>query len=157
MTDYVQTAEQLGGANAVLLAKMAGDLLNRHYPGWLWAIQIDEDGGVLSILNLRLSGEWGYRFRLSEISGDAKVAVHQFKMAAGEILERFRVPRGTYRYEDWLDAPKFAGMAMPDIGDKTTRTQRVERDGRLSRALQFGTAKLRVTDQPGRRDVEIRL
>lgn len=153
--DYIQHPDQIqGGAALTVLCKAIGDRLQRHYPGWLWVIAPEKDGGVLSIFSLRLSGEWGYRFRLTGppgkdlLSDDAKVAGQQVMRAAGEILERFHVPRGTYRYQDWRDAPKFAGMAKPDLSDKPLFTRKADRDAMLSRALQFGTAGLRVTDVP---------
>ena len=164
MTDeYLQHPDQIrGGAAITVLCKQIGDTLETHYPGWLWLVVPDVEGGVLSILSLRLSGEWGYRFRTADISGDAKVASQQIVRAAGEILERFRVPRGTYRYDAWVDAPKFAGMCVPGLNDKPGLTRRRNRDAMLSRALQFGTANLRVrdvqmTDGSRRRELGLRI
>lgn len=150
MKDYVSTAASLGcRASTVLLVKRMADLLEKHYPGWLWCIQPDERGGVINVFSLRLSGEWGYRFRTMDIQGDPKVADPKIRNAGGEILERFRVPRGVYRYDDWKGAPKdIAGLARADISDKKASTQRFQRDQALTSAIQSGLAKLRVTDTP---------
>ena len=150
MTDYVSTAAELNcRASTVLLVKRMADLLERHYPGWMWCVQPDETGGVINLFSMRLSGEWGYRFRIMDIQGDPKVCDPKIVAAGGEILERFWVPRGIYRYDDWKDAPKdIAGLARADISDKKASTRRFQRDEALSNALQNGMAKLRVTDTP---------
>lgn len=150
MTDYVSTPTDLDcRASTVLLVKRMADLLEKHYPGWLWCVQPDDVGGVINVFSMRLSGEWGYRFRIMDIQGDPKVADPKFIAAGGEILERFKVPRGTYRYEDWRDAPKdIAGLARADISDKKKSTQRFQRDEALSNAIRSGLAKIRVTDTP---------
>jgi hypothetical protein len=114
----------------------------------MWCVQPDERGGVINLFSMRLSGEWGYRFRTMDIQGDPKVCDPKIVAAGGEILERFRVPRGTYRYEDWQEAPKdIAGMARADILDKKPGVRRLQRDMSLTDALHNGMAKLMVRDQ----------
>ena len=145
----------------VLICKQIGDTLEKHYPGWLWAIQPDEFGGVLSIRAMRLSGEWGYVFRLADLQGDAKVVKQLVIRGGGEILERFGVPRGTYRYQDWKGTTKdIAGMALADISDRPLAQRRLQRDAALTTALQNGTVKLLVRDSVGpdgpRRDIALR-
>ena len=148
---FVSHADQLDArASTVVLCKVVGDALERHYPGWMWAIQPDELGGILSIMALRLSGEWGYVFKLADLQGDAKVAVQKVMRGGGEILERFGVPRGTYRYADWAATRKdIAGMAIADLNDKSAATRRYQRDAALSTAMQQGTVKLLVRDSIG--------
>jgi hypothetical protein len=150
MSDYVTSTDDLNcRASTVLLVKRMADLLERHYPGWMWCVQPDDVGGVINLFSMRLSGEWGYRFRILDIQGDPKVCDRVIVAAGGEILERFYVPRGTYRYEDWKQSPKdIAGIARADITDKPKGTQRFQRDEALSNALQHGMAKLRVRDTP---------
>lgn len=149
MNDYVFNARELNcNASTVLLVKRMADLLEKHYPGWLWCVQPDERGGVINIFSMKLSMEWGYRFRTMDIQGDPKVCDPKIVAAGGEILERFRVPRGTYRFEDWKEAPKdIAGIARADITDLKKATQRFQRDEALSNALQNGMARLMVRDQ----------
>jgi hypothetical protein len=144
LNDYVSEASDLQcSASLVLLVKRMADLLERHYPGWMWCVQPDERGGVVNLFSLRLSGEWGYRFRIMDIQGDPKVCDPKIVRAGGEILERFRVPRGTYKYSDWKQAPKdIAGLARADISDKKASVRRLQRDLSLTDALRFGTAKL---------------
>lgn len=149
--DYVTSADDLQArGTTILLCKQIGDTLERHYPGWMWAVQPDERGGILSIRALRLSGEWGYVFKLADLQGDAKVAMQKVMLGGGEILERFGVPRGTYRYQDWKDTRKdVAGMAVMDIADKSAAVRRYQRDSALTTALQTGAVKLVVVDSVG--------
>jgi hypothetical protein len=150
MSEYVSTARDLKcRASTVLLVKRMADLLEKHYPGWMWCVQPDDRGGVINLFSLRLSAEWGYRFRIMDIQGDPRAADPKIVAAGGEILERFRVPRGLYRYEDWKEAPKdIAGLARADISDKKASTRRFQRDEALSNALKNGMAKLQIRDTP---------
>lgn len=143
---YVGTPDQLKcSAATILLVKGIGDALERHYPGWGWAIQPNERGGVLNIRALRLSGEWGYVLLLRKIQDDPRHT--EAIRAAGEILERFRVPRGMYRYEDWKATRKdIAGLAHADISDKAAKVQRTQRDAALTNAVRNGSVKIDVTD-----------
>lgn len=149
---FVSRAEDVQDAKAstILLMKGIGDALEKHYPGWMWAIQPDDRGGVLNIRSLRLSGEWGYVFLLRDIQDDPR---HQKAVrAAGEILERFGVPRGTYRYADWKGAPKdIGGVAFADITDKPLKVRRHQRDAALTGAVRSGRVKLTYQDtvRPG--------
>lgn len=148
MDDYITRPDDLEqSASTVILVKAMGDTLERHYPGWLWAIIPDERGGVVAILSLRLSGEWGYRLKLTDVQGDPRVGMDKVMRAGGEILERFGVPRGTYRYDRWAAAPKdFVNMARADVSDKSRGVQRHQRDAALSSALRMGQAKLITAD-----------
>lgn len=86
LTDAPQVA-----ANELVMAKNMADLLHRHYPGHLWAVNVD--GGMANVRNLALSGQWGFRIKVPLIYSasqfDRKVV-----MAGGELLERYRVRRG---------------------------------------------------------------
>lgn len=148
--EYVTNVANLNcRASTVLLVKRMADLLEKHYPGWLWCVQPDERGGVINIFSMKLSMEWGYRFRTMDIQGDPKVCDPKIVAAGGEILERFWVPRGIYRYEDWKEAPKdIAGVARADITDKRASVQRFQRDEALTNALHNGMAQLRIKDTP---------
>ena len=72
-------------------AKRIADVLERHYPGYLWAVHVDLYGGMATIQSLRLSGEWGCYLKMSSIVNDPFLA--KVKKFGGEILERHRVSR----------------------------------------------------------------
>ncbi len=80
-------------ANDLILAKDMADTLNRHYPGHLWAVNVDGKQGMADIRNLGLSGTWGYRLRLVA-NYSASEFLKRVVSAGGEILERFRLRRG---------------------------------------------------------------
>lgn len=72
-------------------AKRIADCLDRHYPGYLWAVNVDLYGGMATIQSLQLSGEWGCYLKMSSITNDPSLA--KVKQYGGEILERHRVSR----------------------------------------------------------------
>jgi len=75
----------------VVLAKNAADLLEKHYPGYLWAVHVDSEGGVMNVKNHRISYKYGFRLMLKDVYQDPglKCVVR----AGGEMLERARLAR----------------------------------------------------------------
>lgn len=59
-------------------------------PFW-WGVEVN--GSVTYIFNLALSGRYAYTLHTVNVSTD------RVKMAAGEILERFKVPRDYRKYD----------------------------------------------------------
>lgn len=131
-------------ASSVVLAKRIGDLLERKYPGWAWAIEVDERGGVTNIKSLRLSGQWGYRIKTALIQDDPQLK--RVLMGAGELLERFRQRRGRYDLDRWREAPRRLGLVDFDISDKAQKVQRRYRDDAFSKAVRSERVKLIVRD-----------
>lgn len=82
-------------ANDEILAKRSADLLNKHYPGYLWAVNVnsDEKGGCLFIKNFSISYRYGYTLHINKLDPTLKKVV----TAGGEILERAKMARGSYR------------------------------------------------------------
>lgn len=70
-----------------VIAKNVAEHLHKHYPGHLWAVNVE--GGVVNVHNLFLSGTWGFRIFISDIDVDYKVVTR----AGGELLERYNVAR----------------------------------------------------------------
>lgn len=128
-------------ASMVILCKEIADHLAKEYPGWLWGVNPQEFGGLVNIINFTLHDAWAYRIKVSEIQND----LHNLaaaKQGAGELLERFGMPRGPYN-DHCKERLKTArrdvrGQLIPDTTDKDhnlTHAQRIERDiaeGRLS-------------------------
>lgn len=138
--------EQLRGIDAslVILVKDIANLLEKHYPGWLWAVGPDKRGGVINIRSLRLSGKWGYLIKTKNVQNDPqrKLAIE----AGGHILERFGFKRRGYNLEEWRAAPKYLGQVAMDISDKDARTRRRYRDDAFSEAVRSGKILLRFKD-----------
>lgn len=87
--------------------KMADDLqlvarivkkLEEHYPGHLWGVLFDEDGGVVNIINetvqhpLMTNQLYAYTLKLKRFESDTDMKC--VVRAGGEILERARLDRG---------------------------------------------------------------
>lgn len=124
-----------------IICKEIADFLAKTYPGWLWAIHPQEFGGLVNIRNLTLHEVWGYRIKVSALQNDLH-NLTEAKRGAGEILERFGVPRGPYndRARRALAERRrdVRGNFIPDTTDKDrnlTHAEKVERDmqsGRLT-------------------------
>lgn len=134
-------------ASAVLIAKDVADMLEKEYPGWLWALSVDPKGGVFNIRSLRLSGEWGCVLKLQWIQDDPKVRRRLVLAGAAEILERFGMRVGPYRYDLWAAGPRdLAGHPKPDLSDKHRRIRKYARDQQFSNAVRNGEVSLRFED-----------
>lgn len=73
-------------------AKRISDCLEKHFPGYLWAVNVNLWGKMATVQALRLSGEWGFYLKLDEVMHDPTLKC--VRDAGGEILERYRVHRG---------------------------------------------------------------
>ena len=76
------------------MARDMAEALHAAYPGHLWAVTCDGEKGIATVRNMYLSGNWGFVLKLKEIStaSDWKKKV---VMAGGELLERYRLNRGS--------------------------------------------------------------
>ena len=74
------------------LAQAMAELLNKHFPGYLWAVNVNLRGGMATVQALALSGEWGCYIPLARVVNDPQMLY--VKQCGGEILERYRVQRG---------------------------------------------------------------
>jgi len=88
----------------IATAKIVAETLNQHYPGHLWAINVQGEQGVLTIHNLMLSGQWGYRLHMDKRYSVSEL-IHACKLAAGEILERYNQRRGRIDHDAMAAAP----------------------------------------------------
>src|SRR5262245_36664926 len=81
------------------VARRCFDLLRRHYPGHLWCVDCSLGrGGVAISIPILMGGNWVYFIRMADLA-PARV-VH----AGGEILERYRLPRGKFELGAFLEA-----------------------------------------------------
>lgn len=81
------------------LAKELSGVLQKHYPGHLWAVNVDGAQGVATIKNFKLSGDWGFLLHLNLFS--ASEYERRIVMAAGELLERYNLSRGFFRQGEY--------------------------------------------------------
>jgi len=86
------TSEAINGLDMSACMR-AGEMLERHYPGWAWAVNIS--GGVMNVHSLKLSGTWGFRIKLKNLDPE----YHKVLLAGGEVLERYGKRRGRYNMD----------------------------------------------------------
>lgn len=127
------------GAGTELVCKDIADLLVKHYPGFQWAIQPSEFGGVFNIYCLNFSGRYGYRIRMADIVNDAKR--REAVRAGGEILKRFGYHGSSFRPELMAEIKRNAkGEAIPNLSDK--KNDRFKKRAELELALATGRAHI---------------
>lgn len=101
-------------ANDRVLAKNMADTLHKAYPNHLWAVSVDSHGGVASVRNMRLSGNWGFMLKLNDVYQDPGLKC--VLRAGGEILERYRLSRRQFNQDHYgaLET-NCAGLFRPDL------------------------------------------
>ena len=94
-----------------LVAKRVSEILDTHYPGYLWGVHVGVREGVIDLLNFNLSGKHGYTIKLSGVVTHRELRAAVIR-GAGELLERYNLPRARYdndRYQnipvDWTGLP----------------------------------------------------
>lgn len=94
------------------IAKIFAEALNKWYPGHLWGVTVNLEGGIANVLNLALSGRYGFVIHLSKVMYDQKSLFY----AGGEILERYRLSRGKMVTNEMADLKRdFAGSTIGEI------------------------------------------
>lgn len=150
-------AELEQGASAVLLAKEIGSILERHYAGHRWYLEVDDRGGIIKIFAGTCSGQWGYILKLADVQSSPGALRRAIVQAGGEILERFHQPAGPYNREAWLAAPRYlTGELKPDLSDKSAKVRRRERDEAIDDAIKKGALELKHVDEGGERHIIVR-
>lgn len=86
------------------LAKRIAESLHRHYPDHLWGVGADAASGVVKVMNLRLSGRWGFILKIRDLAYEDEIE-REAKRAGGELLERYRLSRGRYRPSEYEALP----------------------------------------------------
>lgn len=145
-------ADLIAKAGTTILCKDMADLLTRHYPGFRWAIQPSEFGGVFNLFCLDFSSRWGYRIKMVDIVNDPKRRV--VVVAGQEILRRFGYPGNVFRPHLMATVKRNRqGEAIPDVSD--LKASRHTEAARLDAALANGTAKV-IGQRDGLDIVEVR-
>lgn len=102
--------------NDEILAKRCADMLNRHFPGHLWAVNVNatETGGVVIIKNFSISFRYGYTLHIEKLDPELKKVLR----AGGEILERAKMRRGYWNGEKatYVDGLPDKHQPIPELG-----------------------------------------
>ena len=139
--DTVMSAEALNeNASTINLCKRVADLLDRHYPGWLWTIEPNARSNVLYLRSLRLSKTYGYVLHITTLQNDPQLKVAL--RAGGEVLERYGAKRGAYSYDQWRRIHKdFAGDPRPDLSGLSDKQRKRETQRLVDKAARAGLTK----------------
>jgi hypothetical protein len=95
----------------ITLAKQIADVLDRHYPGHMWAVNVDSVGGVATVKNLRLSGNWGFLLHIGDVYSGSEFD-KRVMMAGGELLERFKLHAGRFSQSQYDILPMSVGRQL---------------------------------------------
>jgi len=92
------------------LAQNIAAVLYKKYPGHLWAVNVDGHNGVAQIMNLALSGRWGFMIKIREIDTEYKSIMR----AGGELLERYKLKRCRLDHDEYLllEKDKFGNIKV---------------------------------------------
>lgn len=82
------------------IAQRVGMCLYKHYPRHHWHVGVDGEAGVVTIRTPLLPKDRGYQIPFRSLTA------HAIKIAGGELLERFLLPRGAFDRDKWRDASK---------------------------------------------------
>jgi len=82
------------------LAQRMSEVLQRHYPGHSWGVNVDGLAGIATVKNFRLSGNWGFVLKLDQTFSSSEYD-RRVVMAAGELLERYNLSRGGFRQSEY--------------------------------------------------------
>lgn len=87
------------------LAMQIANLLDKHYPGHPWATWADHDQGIAVIKNCALDRKLGMIMHIANLSSPNEVE-SQVIERGGQFLERFNIPRGAMRPQDYEAAKR---------------------------------------------------
>ena len=114
--EILNPGEFLEHSSLVVVAKDGATVLQKHFPGWPWAIQINSKGRMINVFNHALHDTWGYTIRANEVEHGETRSV--FLRAGGEILERFGLPRRGFDAAAYMALPRDpTNRCIPYIND----------------------------------------
>lgn len=101
-TEASDAREGAGIPWELAVARKAGAIIDRHYPGHPFELRVDARQGVLMLRLNPLMGLHWHVVHLSTLAGDP--GYRAVIRAAGEILERYQMPRSGFSLDHFLAA-----------------------------------------------------
>lgn len=140
-------------ASLLILTKDIGELLVKHYPGFLWMVQPDGRGHVINILIQNFHATLGYTIKVSEIQNDPK---RRKAIEAGKtLLAVFRYPTNKYDYATAAALPRDAnGQVIPDLSG-LPGFKRQKAQAEVDLAMREGRAFDMGIDDQGRKLIQV--
>ncbi len=98
-TDFMIEPHSPGDLYDRELAGRIGEKLNKHYPGHMWAVNVNsvDTARVVNIFDFAISQQYGYVLHLDTVENDPTLKC--VIKAGGEILERANFARGQAKGE----------------------------------------------------------
>lgn len=144
----VSDADELeASASLINLVKGCADTLERHYPGWMWAVRPDERGGIIDLFCMRISTKFAYTLHTPKLHEDPTFT--RVMRAGGEFLERFGFRRVPYSSDEWHRRELVMGQFIPDVTDMDVMMQRNARTRIVREAVQSGHAQVAINQSIG--------
>lgn len=90
-------------ARDLALTKRMAEVLERHYPGHPWMVQVSHAQGIAYIkLPILMSRNQAYILHIDRMAMDPSLRC--VMRAGGELLEKYQVPRTTFLLDHFLNA-----------------------------------------------------
>jgi hypothetical protein len=102
MSDII-ISQTFQDAEDLKLAQFVGDLLDKHYPGWLWAVEINDHGPLIRLLDAPVQGMCWYINPKDINSNSPEWFTKHVMLGGGEFLERSGAKRGKKTESDQID------------------------------------------------------
>lgn len=138
-------------AATALLAKDIGAILSRHFPGFRWALQCNQVGGVFDLYCLDFSARWCYTMCFGDVMNDPRRRI--VVRAAREMLHRFGWSGTRFDAAQLAAMPRGPDGEIPPLTDGLPRN-RATLAATLERKLATGQARV-VGLKDGGRIVEV--
>lgn len=112
------TNKQLAAAREVIgaeirLARFCKSILDRHYPGYIWHVDVDFATELAKIsLPVIMPSYQSFVVPLSKIAPSPQEGERAVMRAGAEILERFKLPRGPINFDRFQEVRK-AQLIVP--------------------------------------------
>lgn len=89
------------------LARQIAEVLQQHYPGHPWDVNVSSYTGMVKVEHPALSGKCGFMFPITHFATHGDV-VRNSMLLGGEFLERFGLPRSWARDDQLVEAARKA-------------------------------------------------
>lgn len=95
------------------VSRQCAETLLTHYPGYMWAVNVENETGMVQVRNMSLSGTWGFNLHMINVINDP--SLKKVINAGGEILERYNLARSAANEDKINDiSMDFAGRLKMD-------------------------------------------
>jgi hypothetical protein len=84
------------------LTKRVATVLETHYAGYPWRVEVSHTQGVVMLSMPIFMGHWKHVLKIQNLKSDPMLIA--VRNAAGEILERFKIPRAGFSADHFKDA-----------------------------------------------------